>query len=154
YGVDVRSLRYPGLIGWKSEPGGGTTDYAVHIFHEAIRTNHYESFLDAGTMLPMMYMSDAIRATIGLMNADASEVKIRSSYNVAAMSFTPLMLAEEIKKHIPGFTISYKPDIRQQYADSWPHHIDDSEAREDWRWQPRYDLKKMTEDMLTHIRQM
>jgi nucleoside-diphosphate-sugar epimerase len=154
YGVDVRSLRYPGLIGWKSEPGGGTTDYAVHIFHEAIKHKSYESFLSAGTMLPMMYMNDALRATIGIMRADAAKVKIRSSYNVAAMSFTPHMLAEEIKHRIPEFTITYKPDIRQQYADSWPHHIDDSAAREDWGWQHHYDLKKMTEDMLVHIQQM
>lgn len=154
YGTDVRSLRYPGLIGWKSEPGGGTTDYAVHIFHEAIKNKTYESFLNAGTMLPMMYMSDALRATIELMNADAAHVKIRSSYNVAAMSFTPLMLSEEIKKHIPGFNITYKPDIRQQYADSWPHHIDDSDARKDWGWKPQYDLSKMTDDMLLHIQQM
>jgi nucleoside-diphosphate-sugar epimerase len=154
YAVDVRSLRYPGLIGWKTEPGGGTTDYAVHIFHEAIRNKHYESFLSAGTMLPMMYMNDAIRATIELMTAPADKIKIRSSYNIAAMSFTPHMLAEEIKHHIPGFTITYKPDIRQQYADSWPHHIDDSHARKDWSWKHQYDLKKMTEDMLLHIQQM
>jgi nucleoside-diphosphate-sugar epimerase len=154
FGVDVRSLRYPGLIGWKTQPGGGTTDYAVHIFHEAIRHKQYECFLSSGTMLPMMYMSDAIRATIELMHADSSKIKIRSSYNVAAMSFTPHMLAEEIKRHIPAFTITYKPDIRQQYADSWPHHIDDSQAHTDWQWHPRYDLRHMTEDMLHHIQQI
>ena len=154
YGTDVRSLRYPGLIGWKSQPGGGTTDYAVHIFHEAIKNKHYECFLSSGTMLPMMYMNDALRATIELMNADSSKVKIRSSYNVAGMSFTPHMLAEEIKKHIPEFTISYKPDVRQQYADSWPHHIDDSEAQQDWDWKHQYDLTRMTDDMLIHIQQM
>jgi nucleoside-diphosphate-sugar epimerase len=154
FGVDVRSLRYPGLIGWKSEPGGGTTDYAVHIFHEALKNKHYESFLGADTVLPMMYMNDAIRSTIELMNADASKIKIRSSYNVAAMSFSPKMIAEEIKKHIPGFTCSYKPDERQKYADSWPQSIDDSAARADWGWRHQYDLKKMTDDMLVHIEQI
>jgi nucleoside-diphosphate-sugar epimerase len=154
FGVDVRSLRYPGLIGWKSEPGGGTTDYAVHIFHEALKNKHYESFLGADTILPMMYMNDAIRSTIELMNADASKIKIRSSYNVAAMSFSPKMIADKIKKHIPGFTCSYKPDERQKYADSWPQSIDDSAARADWGWRHQYDLKKMTDDMLVHIEQI
>jgi len=154
HGVDVRSLRYPGLIGWKTEPGGGTTDYAVHIFHEAVKQKSYESFLSADTMLPMMYMDDALRATISLMDAPVDQVKIRSSYNVAALSFTPKMLAEEIKKHIPDFKITYKPDVRQQYADSWPESIDDTEARKDWGWKPEYDLSKMTDDMLMHINQM
>ena len=154
YGVDVRSLRYPGLIGYKSEPGGGTTDYAVHIFHEALRTKSYECFLSENTRLPMMYMHDALSATIRLMDADADKIKIRSSYNVAAISFTPAELAAEIKKHIPDFKISYKPDVRQQYADSWPQSIDDSAARKDWGWKHEYDLAKMTEDMLVHIQQM
>ena len=154
FGVDVRSLRYPGLIGYKTEPGGGTTDYAVHIFHDALKTKHYECFLSENTRLPMMYMHDALKATIGLMNADAEKVKVRSSYNVAAMSFTPAELAAEIRKHIPDFQISYKPDVRQQYADSWPQSIDDSVARNDWGWKHEYDLPKMTEDMLINIQQI
>ena len=154
YGVDVRSLRYPGLISWKTKPGGGTTDYAIDIFHEAVKNKTYECFLEQDTMLPMMYMEDALRATISLMDSDASKVKVRSSYNVAAMSFTPKMLADEIQKHIHGFTCTYNPDIRQQYADSWPQRIDDSEARTDWGWSHEYDLAHMTEDMLMHIQQM
>jgi nucleoside-diphosphate-sugar epimerase len=154
YGVDVRSLRYPGLIGYKTEPGGGTTDYAVHIFHEALKNKKYECFLSENTSLPMMYMHDALKATIGLMDTDADKIKIRSSYNVAAMSFTPAELATEIKKHIPDFKISYNPDVRQQYADSWPQSIDDSVARKDWGWKHDFDLKKMTEDMLHHIQQV
>ena len=151
FGVDVRSLRYPGLIGYKGDAGGGTTDYAVEIFHEAIRNQKYECFLSKDTYLPMMYMHDALRATISLMNADYSSIKIRSSYNVAAMSFTPQQIADEIKKHVPGFIINYKPDIRQQYADSWPKSIDDSCARKDWGWKPEFNLETMTEDMLQHI---
>ena len=151
FGVDVRSLRYPGLIGYKADAGGGTTDYAVEIFHEAIRNQKYECFLSKDTYLPMMYMHDALRATITLMNADYSSIKIRSSYNVAAMSFTPQQIADEIKKHVPGFIINYKPDIRQQYADSWPKSIDDSCARKDWGWKPEFNLETMTEDMLQHI---
>ncbi|MBK7853188.1 MAG: NAD-dependent epimerase/dehydratase family protein [Bacteroidetes bacterium] len=154
FGVDVRSIRYPGLIGYKTEPGGGTTDYAVHIFHEALKTKTYESFLSENTALPMMYMHDALNATIGLMDADASRVKVRSSYNIASMSFTPKQLADEICKHIPEFKITYKPDVRQQYADSWPQSIDDSVARADWGWQHEYDLAKMTKDMLEHIQHM
>lgn len=153
FGVDVRSLRYPGLIGWKSEPGGGTTDYAVHIFHEAIRNKTYRSFLSEDTLLPMMYMPDALRATIGIMQAPAENVRIRSSYNVAAMSFTPREIAATIATHIPGFTISYSPDSRQQIADSWPQSIDDSVARSDWGWSHRFDLAKMTDDMLMHLQQ-
>lgn len=153
FGVDVRSLRYPGLIGWKSEPGGGTTDYAVHIFHEAIRNKQYESFLSENTLLPMMYMPDALRATIGIMQAPSEKIKIRSSYNVAAMSFTPREIAAEIEKHLPGFTISYKPDSRQQIADSWPQSFDDTHARQDWGWKHEYDLAKMTDDMLVHLQQ-
>ncbi len=151
YGVDVRSLRYPGLIGYKSEPGGGTTDYAVHIFHEALKKSSYECFLKEDTELPMMYMPDGIKATIGIMEAPAEQVKIRSAYNLAGMSFTPKVLTEEIKKHVPGFNITYTPDSRQQIADSWPASIDDSEARADWGWKPDYDIEKMTTDMIKNI---
>ena len=152
YGVDVRSIRYPGLIGWQSAPGGGTTDYAVHIFHEAIKQKKYECFLKEDTTLPMMYMSDALRATIGLMQAPPEKVKIRSAYNLAAISFSPKEIAAEIKKHIPEFTITYKPDVRQPIADSWPQSIDDSRAREDWGWKHQFDLASMTKDMLEHIK--
>ena len=152
YGVDVRSIRYPGLIGHKSAPGGGTTDYAVHIYHEALKQQSYECFLAANTELPMMYMPDALKATIGLMEAPAEQVKIRSSYNVAGMSFNPQQIADEIKMHIPNFTISYKPDFRQQIADSWPQSINDTEARNHWGWKPDFDLKQMTVDMLTNLK--
>ena len=152
YNVDVRSLRYPGLIGWKSAPGGGTTDYAVHIFHEAIKTGTYECFLSENTTLPMMYMPDAIKATIGIMQADADKVKIRSSYNLAGFSFSPKEIAIEIKKHIPDFTITYNPDSRQQIADSWPESIDAGEAAKDWGWKPDYDLKSMTNDMMKNLK--
>lgn len=151
YQVDVRSIRYPGLIGYKSAPGGGTTDYAVHIFHEAKKNKYYECFLNEDTELPMMYMPDAIRATIELMEAPAEKIKIRSSYNLSAMSFTPKQIAEEIKRHIPDFTITYNPDFRQQIANSWPQSISDEQARSDWGWQHRYDLKLMVEDMLKNI---
>jgi nucleoside-diphosphate-sugar epimerase len=152
YGVDVRSIRYPGLIGWKSAPGGGTTDYAVHIYHEAIKNASYTSFLAAGTTLPMMYMDDAIRATIELMEAPAEQVKIRSSYNVAGMSFDPEGIAASIRKHIPNFTLSYNPDFRQAIADSWPQSINDAEAREHWNWKPEFDLDKMTDVMLSNLK--
>lgn len=152
YGVDVRSIRYPGLIGWKSAPGGGTTDYAVHIYHEAIKNGAYTSFLAAGTTLPMMYMDDAIRATIELMEAPAEKVKIRSSYNVAGMSFDPEEIAASIRKHIPNFTLSYNPDFRQAIADSWPQSINDAEAREHWNWKPEFDLDKMTDVMLSNLK--
>lgn len=152
FGVDVRSIRYPGLIGWKSAPGGGTTDYAVHIYHEALKKGSYECFLSEKTTLPMMYMDDAIRATIDLMEAPAEKVKIRSSYNVAGMSFDPEMIAASIRKHIPGFIITYKPDFRQKIADSWPRSIDDSRAKKDWGWSPEYDLEKMTKVMITNLR--
>lgn len=152
YGVDVRSLRYPGLIGWKSAPGGGTTDYAVHIFHEALKKGSYECFLSENTMLPMMYMPDAIDATINLVEAPADKVKIRSSYNVAGMSFSPKEIAALISKHVPGFSITYKPDYRQAIADSWPKSIDDSRARADWGWKPRYDLDAMTSEMMKNLR--
>ncbi|RVT98162.1 NAD-dependent epimerase/dehydratase family protein [Mucilaginibacter limnophilus] len=153
YGLDVRSLRYPGLIGWRSAPGGGTTDYAVHIFHEALVNGEYQSFLSAQTELPMMHMDDAIRATLMLMNAPAEEIKIRSAYNLAGISFTPEQLANEIKKHIPNFKISYaESDPRQAIADSWPKSIDDSEARADWGWQPEFDLAGLVKNMLDNLK--
>lgn len=152
FGVDVRSLRYPGLIGWKSAPGGGTTDYAVHIFHEALKKGAYESFLSENTTLPMMMMEDAIRATIELMHAPAENVKIRGSYNLSGLSFSPKEMAEEIKKHMPDFKMSYKPDFRQQIADSWPKSIDDSEARKDWGWKEKYDLKLLVKEMFDNLK--
>ncbi len=152
YGVDVRSMRYPGLIGWKSAPGGGTTDYAVHIFHEAIRTGKYTSFLGPKTTLPMMYMPDAIRATIDIMEAPAEQVKERTSYNISSLSFNPEQISDEVKRHIPGFEISYAPDSRQAIADSWPRSIDDSAARSDWGWKPEFDLKGMVDDMMTNLK--
>lgn len=152
YNVDVRSLRYPGLIGWKSAPGGGTTDYAVHIFHEAIKTGSYECFLSEDTTLPMMYMPDAIKATIGIMQADPAKIKIRSSYNLSGLSFSPKDIANEIKKHIPNFSISYKPDSRQLIADSWPQSIDSSKATEHWDWKPEFDLIGMTNDMIKNLK--
>jgi nucleoside-diphosphate-sugar epimerase len=152
FGVDVRSLRYPGLISYKSSPGGGTTDYAVEIFHEALAEKHYNCFLDQNTFLPMMYMPDAIRATIELMEAPRETVKTRTSYNIAAISFSPQQLAGEIKKHIPDFTIAYKPDYRQAIADSWPQSIDDSVARAEWGWKPEYDLERLTNDMLHNLK--
>lgn len=153
YGVDVRSLRYPGIIGWQSLPAGGTTDYAVEIFHAALKSGHYECFLAENTRLPMMYMNDAIKATIDLMNASKESIAIRSSYNLAAMSFTPDEIASEIRKHIPNFTITYKPDFRQGIASSWSESIDDSKARQDWNWKPSYDLASMTADMLLHLKE-
>lgn len=152
YGVDVRSLRYPGLISYKSAPGGGTTDYAVEIFHEALEENKYECFLKDDTYLPMMYMPDAIRATIELMEAPADKISVRTSYNLASMSFSPAEIGAEIKKHIPEFEISYKPDYRQQIADSWPQSIDDAVARKDWGWNHEFGLGKMTEDMLQNLK--
>ncbi len=154
YGVDVRSIRYPGLIGWKSAPGGGTTDYAVHIYHEALKNKTYECFLNAQTALPMMYMPDAIRATIQLMDAPAEQVKIRSSYNLAGISFNPEEIAASIRKHIPEFTISYKPDFRQSIADSWPASIDDTYAQNDWGWKIKYDLDAMTNEMLDNLKRV
>lgn len=151
YNVDIRSLRYPGLISYKSQPGGGTTDYAIEIFHDAINKKTYNSFLKEDTYLPMMYMPDAIRATIDLMHADADKLTVRSSYNLNGMSFSPKEIANEIKKHIPDFTITYEPDSRQQIADSWPQSIDDTAAQKDWGWKPEYDLSRMTEDMLKNI---
>lgn len=151
YGIDVRSLRYPGLISYKSAPGGGTTDYAVEIFHEALEEKKYTCFLKEDTYLPMMYMPDAIRATIELMEADASKISIRTSYNISSMSFSPKEIAAEIKKHIPEFTIRYEPDYRQPIADSWPQSIDDSFARQDWGWQEEFALARMTKDMLENL---
>jgi nucleoside-diphosphate-sugar epimerase len=151
YGVDVRSIRYPGLISYKSPPGGGTTDYAIEIFHEALENKKYNSFLKEDTYLPMMYMPDAIRATIELMEAPADKISVRTSYNLSAMSFSPKEIAAVIKKHIPEFTISYQPDYRQQIADSWPQSIDDSQARKDWGWAHEYDLERMTEDMIENL---
>jgi nucleoside-diphosphate-sugar epimerase len=153
YRVDVRSLRYPGLISYKSQPGGGTTDYAVEIFHDAINRKHYTSFLKEDTYLPMMYMPDAIRATIELMEANAEKITVRSSYNLSGMSFSPAEIAEEIQKHIPDFNIDYKHDSRQKIADSWPRSIDDNLARNDWGWKPEYDLESMTKDMIDNLQQ-
>ena len=152
FGLDVRSVRYPGLISWKSEPGGGTTDYAVEIFYEAIKNKKYSCFLSENTYLPMMYMDDAIRATIELMQTPIENVKNRMSYNLSAISFSPKEIAEELKKHIPEFTISYSPDHRQAIADSWPASIDDSVAQSDWGWKPEFDLEKMTEVMLENLK--
>lgn len=151
YGVDVRSIRYPGLISWSTPPGGGTTDYAVDIFYKAIADKKYECFLSSETKMPMMYMDDAIDATINIMKAPAERIKIHSSYNLAAMSFTPTEIANEIKKHIPEFEITYNPDFRQKIADSWPASIDDSSARKDWDWKHTFDLESMTKDMLEHL---
>jgi nucleoside-diphosphate-sugar epimerase len=151
YAVDVRSLRYPGLISYKSAPGGGTTDYAVEIFHEAIEQRKYTCFLKQDTYLPMMYMPDAIRGTIELMEAPAANISVRTSYNFAAMSFSPANIANEIKKHIPEFALTHKPDYRQAIADSWPKSIDDSIARNNWGWKPEYDLQRMTKDMLDNL---
>jgi nucleoside-diphosphate-sugar epimerase len=151
YGVDVRSIRYPGLISYKSDPGGGTTDYAVEIFHEALESRSYKCFLEEDTYLPMMYMPDAIRATIELMEAPAASISVRTAYNVAALSFSPREIAAGIKLHIPEFTISYEPDYRQRIANSWPQSIDDSVARSDWGWKPEYDLSRMTDDMLKNL---
>jgi len=152
YGVDVRSVRYPGIIGYQSMPGGGTTDYAVDIYHKAVLGDSYECFLSAGTKLPMLYMDDAIRATIELMEAPAEQITVRTSYNLAGMSFSPAEVAAEIQQHIPEFTIAYAPDFRQKIADSWPNSIEDQQARTDWHWKPEYDLAAMTKDMLENLR--
>lgn len=151
YGVDVRSIRYPGLISYKSAPGGGTTDYAVEIFYEALENKSYTCFLKEDTYLPMMYMPDAIRATIELMEAPSEKISIRTSYNLASMSFSPKEISAAIRKHIPEFSIGYQPDYRQQIADSWPQSIDDTYARKDWGWQHEFDLEKMTKDMLENL---
>lgn len=151
YKVDVRSVRYPGLISYKTEAGGGTTDYAVEIYYEAIKTKSYECFLKEDATLPMMFMQDAIEGTIKLMETDSSKIKIRSSYNLASINFNPAEIAAEIKKHIPEFTITYNPDFRQQIAESWPQSIDDSAAQTDWGWKYKYGLSEMTEIMLEEI---
>jgi len=152
FGVDVRSVRYPGLISWSTPPGGGTTDYAVDIYHKALSDGKFECFLSEKTRLPMMYMDDAIRATIEIMQAPAEKIKIRSSYNLSGVSFTPKEIAAEIQKHIPDFTISYKPDFRQKIADSWPGSIDDSSAREDWNWKHEFNMDSMTVEMLENLK--
>ena len=152
YGVDVRSLRYPGLISYKSAPGGGTTDYAVEIYHEALSQRSYTCFLKQDTYLPMKYMPDAIRATIELMEAPADRISVRTSYNLSAMSFSPAEIAVSIQKQIPDFRMAYQPDYRQSIADSWPQSIDDSVARRDWGWKHEYDLDAMTVDMLQNLR--
>jgi nucleoside-diphosphate-sugar epimerase len=151
YGVDVRSIRYPGLISYKSAPGGGTTDYAVEIYIEAIEKQKYTCFLSEDTYLPMMYMPDAIRATLELMDAPADQISVRTSYNVSGMSFSPKEIGASIQEHLPDFTMSYKPDSRQQIANSWPQSIDDSVANKDWGWKPQYDLSLMTKDMLQNL---
>jgi nucleoside-diphosphate-sugar epimerase len=151
YGVDLRSIRYPGLISYKTLPGGGTTDYAIEIFHSAIRRETYTCFLRADKRLPMMYMDDAVRATIELMEAPESTISVRTAYNLAGISFTPAEIAQEIKRLIPGFNIEYEPDFRQTIAESWPESIDDRVAVSDWGWKPRFNLKNMTEDMIRHI---
>ena len=153
HGLDVRSLRYPGLIGYKSLPGGGTTDYAVDIYHKAVAGEEFECFLKPDTYLPMLYMPDALTATLALMHAPAAAIKVRTSYNLGGMSFAPRDVASSIQRELPGFRIRYAPDQRQAIADSWPASIDDSAARRDWGWQPQYNLQRMTHDMLAHLRE-
>ncbi|MEN8928529.1 MAG: NAD-dependent epimerase/dehydratase family protein [Flavobacteriales bacterium] len=152
YAIDVRSIRYPGLISYKAEPGGGTTDYAVAIYYKALQEGKYECYLENDTYLPMMYMEDAIKATLDLMEADEEKIQIRSSYNLAGISFSPDDITAEIQRHIPDFTISYKPDFRQAIANSWPKSINDSEANKDWGWENSYDLESMTEAMLEGLK--
>ena len=152
FGIDVRSLRYPGIISWKTKPGGGTTDYAVDIYFKAVEEKKFTCFLSENTRLPMMYMEDAVNATIQLMEANSANIKIRTSYNLAAIDFTPKEIATEIRKQIPDFTIDYAPDSRQQIADSWPSSIDDSEARNDWNWKHEFDLQRMTFKMLENLK--
>jgi nucleoside-diphosphate-sugar epimerase len=149
--LDVRSVRYPGLVSYKTPGGGGTTDYAIDIYFEAKKNKYYECFLSAETRLPMMYMPDAIRATVELMESPFDKIKVRSSYNISAISFTPKEQAASIQKLIPDFKIAYTPDFRQKIADSWPESIDDSVAGNDWNWKPEYDLDEMTADMLHNI---
>lgn len=151
FDVDVRSIRYPGLISWKTMPGGGTTDYAVEIYHKALSDKAYTCFLKESTSLPMMFMDDAIRATLELMEHDTEAVKVRSAYNLSGMSFTPAEIAESIQNHIPDFKMSYEPDFRQAIADSWPSSIDDSNAQKDWDWQAEFDLEKTTAKMLKNL---
>ncbi len=152
YGVDVRSLRYPGLISYKSDPGGGTTDYAVHIFHEALKNGKYTSFIQADRALPMMYMPDAIRATLSIMEAPQEQMKVRTAYNISGMSFNPEQIGNAIRQEIAGFTLDYAPDYRNEIAANWPESIDDSVARDDWGWQPDFDLNRMVGNMLSNLR--
>lgn len=154
FGVDVRSVRYPGLISWKTMPGGGTTDYAVEIYHEALEKGTYTCFLEKNTKLPMMYMDDAVRATIRLMESPAENIRIRSSYNLAGMSFTPQDMEDSIRKHLPNFTLQYAPDFRQRIADSWPKTIDDTAAKQDWGWQATFDLDSTTVEMLHQLQKL
>ena len=150
--MDIRSLRYPGLVGWRAKAGGGTTDYAVNIFHESILKGKYECFLKGDTALPMMYMPDAIRATIELMESPTEKIKIRSSYNLAGISFAPKQITEEVTKHLPNFEMTYNADSRQEIANSWPSSIDDSHAQKDWGWKLEYDLEKLTSDMMKNLK--
>ncbi|MDF9801058.1 nucleoside-diphosphate-sugar epimerase [Catalinimonas alkaloidigena] len=154
FGVDVRSLRYPGLIGYKALPGGGTTDFAVEIYHKALEEVAYHCFLKEDTVLPLMYMPDAVRATIELMEVDADEISVRSSYNLSGFSCSPADIAEVIRKTMPDFKIDYRPDFRQKIADSWPNSIDDSKAQEDWNWKPQFDLQAMSAEMLENLKRM
>ena len=149
--MDVRSLRYPGIISWKSKPGGGATDYAVDIFFKAIEKGSFECFLREDTRLPMMYMDDAVNATVQIMQAKPEDITVRTSYNLSAMDITPKELASEIQHTIPNFTINYRPDFRQKIADSWPQIIDDTKAREDWNWSHKYTISSMTKDMLKNL---
>jgi len=151
YDVDVRSVRYPGIVSWKTLPGGGTTDYSIEIFHKAITDNEYECYIAEDTELPMMFMDDAVNAAINIMNTDKASIRIRSSYNLAAISFTPKQIAESIKKLILEFEITYKPDFRQKIATSWPQSIDDSKARQDWNWNHDFDLEDITKEMLKQL---
>ncbi len=152
YGVDVRGIRYPGIISWKTLPGGGTTDYAVEIYHEAVKNKTYECFLSKDTALPMLFMDDAIKATVDIMAADNDDIKIRSSYNLAGITFTPKEIAASIQKYIPDFKITYKPDFRQEIADSWPQSIDDATARKDWNWKHDFDLDAISKEMLKQLK--
>jgi len=154
YDMDIRSLRYPGVVGYQSLPGGGTTDYAVEIFHEAIKNHYYECFLNAETALPMIYMDDVVNATMQLMEAEKEDITIRTSYNLEGDSFSPAELTTEIQKHIPDFKITYAPDERQKIADSWVDSLDDSPARKDWSWKPKYTLEEMVKDMIKNLREM
>lgn len=151
YGVDVRSLRYPGIISWKTLPGGGTTDYAIDIYHKALKNKSYDCFLREDTELPMMFMDDAIKATVDIMEAKNESIKIRSSYNLSAISFTPKQIAKSIQMHIPDFSMTYTPDFRQDIANSWPKSIDDARAREDWNWEHSFSLEEITKEMLLQL---
>ena len=152
FGIDVRSLRYPGLIGWESMPGGGTTDYAVDIFHEAIKNGKYNCFLSEDRFLPMMYMDDAIEATINIMEAPSEQIKIRTSYNLSSLSFSPKQIGEEIKRHIKNFELFYSPDVRDKLAEGWPESINDDHARKDWGWKPNFNLSQMVNDIILNLK--